>query len=289
MSMADITYPVDPRSYQIDIGVSKAVGERYREQYLSGKPYNHIKLDDFIDPQILEQVLREFPSSPGQVDEMYMRAQERLKVSYKPELLSDYSRLLFYFFNSVAFVAFLESLTGIKGLIPDPYFIGGGLHEVKNGGHLDIHADFNHHVVMNLERRINVLIYLNKDWKPEFGGQFEIWNEDMATRAASFDPLFNRCVIFNTSSNSYHGNPNPVARPDNISRKSIALYYYTATWDRSKRKHTTQFKRRPESEDKTDWYVRVKELVADITPPLLFRGMLRAKHLIADRRKPQAQ
>lgn len=283
--MVNIIYPIDPKSCHINVDISKAIGERYREEYQSAKPFNYIKLDNFITPEVLENVLRDFPSSLAQMDESYMRHQERLKVSYKPELLSDYSRLLFFFFNSASFIAFLESLTGIKGLIPDPHFIGGGLHEVKNGGHLDIHADFNHHEKMNLERRINVLIYLNKDWLAEFGGQFEIWSHDMKHRAAFFDPIFNRCVIFNTSSSSYHGNPNPINRPDNASRKSIALYYYTATWDGTKREHTTQFKRRPHSIDRLDLGVIVPELMKDITPPLLHRVMRRAKRLLVDNTK----
>ena len=117
---------------------------------------------------------------------MFDRAQEKLKSQFVTERLQAYTRRLLYALNSRPFLMFLEELTGIDGLIPDPYFTGGGIHVVANGGHLDIHADFYHHAKLNLERRINVLIYLNRDWQEDWGGSFEVWNDDMTRKAASF-------------------------------------------------------------------------------------------------------
>ncbi|MEO1475298.1 MAG: 2OG-Fe(II) oxygenase [Pseudomonadota bacterium] len=182
-------------------------------------------------------------------------------------------RGLFHTFNSLPFIQVLENISGIKGLIPDPYFKGGGFHEICTGGYLSIHADFNHHVQMDLERRINLLIYLNQDWDDAYGGQLELWDNDMSACVQSVTPVFNRAVMFNTTSFSNHGNPNPVSHPEGRSRKSIALYYYTATWDETKRSHTTQFRARPKSADKTDWKVRAREVYADFTPPILRRSL----------------
>jgi hypothetical protein len=134
----------------------------------------------------------------------------------------------FAFFNSPSMLQFLEGLTNIQGLIPDPYFTGGGLHEISNGGKLGIHADFQVNEELQLKRRINVLIYLNKDWKPEYGGELELWDTAMRDKVVSIAPLFNRCVIFNTDADSFHGHPDPLTTPANVTRKSIALYYYTA-------------------------------------------------------------
>jgi hypothetical protein len=121
---------------------------------------------------------------------------------------------------------------------------------------------------------------LNEGWKSEFGGQFEIWDTEMTQRMKSFDPLFNRCVIFNTTSDSYHGNPIPVAHPHGMSRFSIALYYYTATWDGTKRTHTTQFKVRPNSRDRFDWKVRTKEILHEVTPPIMVRYARQALNVL---------
>jgi Rps23 Pro-64 3,4-dihydroxylase Tpa1-like proline 4-hydroxylase len=247
------------------------MGSEFHQQYITAKPFPHIVLDDFLDAEVADLCLSEFPQRPSSIRE-YARNQENKKLEYKPETLSPSLRSIFYSFNSAPFIEFLQNLTGIKGLLPDPYFSGGGLHEVANGGHLSIHADFNHHTELDLERRINVLIYLNRDWKEGYGGCFEIWDRSMSHCTLRIVPLFNRCVVFNTSSTSFHGNPEPVKHPESESRRSIALYYYTATWDKSRRAHSTQFKVRPDSSDQFDFGVRFEEIASEVTPPIALRA-----------------
>ncbi|QQV78079.1 2OG-Fe(II) oxygenase [Sphingomonas aliaeris] len=250
----------------------QAIGTELTQTYNEGSPFPHIVIDDFLPPEVLETVLAHCDDLQMNEDAFeFDRAQERFKRSYQPDSLPDPLRTLFYSFNSRPFIKMLENITGIKGLIPDPYFLGAGIHEIRQGGHLSVHADFNHHKIMNLERRINVLIYLNKDWKADYGGSLELWDEAMTTREQDVVPEFNRCVIFNTTSNSQHGNPQPINHPAGISRKSIALYYYTSTWDGTKRAHTTQFQVRPKSGDERDWRTRVDELRDDLLPPFIAR------------------
>jgi hypothetical protein len=254
-------------------------GVELSEAYNAAFPFPHLVIDDFLPESLLEMCLEQFPSKLGQAGVQFDREQERFKSHYAPEVLAEPVRSLFYAFNSRPFIRVLENITGIKGLIPDPFFLGAGIHETTQGGHLSIHADFNHHKPMNLERRINVLIYLNKDWELEFGGPLELWDREMTRSEKVIVPVFNRCVIFNTDSGNYHGNPVPVNHPSGQSRKSIALYYYTATWTGDKREHTTQFKVRAGSGDKVDWRVKSRELIADFTPPILHRALkqVRAK------------
>lgn len=262
----------------LDIDQMAEKGSELREQYLSASPFPHIVIDDFISPNVLEKCLEEFPQAPDPESITFDRDQERFKTGFHPDYMSPSVRSLFYSFNSRPFLKFLENLTGIKGLIPDPYYLGGGFHEIKQGGHLSVHADFNHHTRLDLERRINVLIYLNRDWSEDYGGQIELWDRKMKNRVVSKTPDFNRCVIFNTDSDSYHGNPNPINHPENKSRRSIALYYYTATWDNQRREHTTQFKARPKTGDAIDWSVKINEFLADILPPVIFRLYTRIKY-----------
>jgi len=133
------------------------------------------------------------------------------------------------FFNSEPFLQFLEGMTGIEGLIPDPYFEGAGYHETSAGGKLGIHADFRLHKRLHLARRLNLLIYLNKDWKPEYGGALELWDPNMSHCVKSVLPTFGRCVVFSTDEKSFHGHPDPLTCPDDVKRRSVALYYYTAS------------------------------------------------------------
>ena len=255
------------------------LGSELNFDYLAAKPFPHVVIDDFLPDELLEKCLASFPKNEAKTETEFNRDQERFKVSFNPDSLSGIARSLFYTFNSRPFIKVLENITGIRGLIPDPYFLGAGYHQINQGGHLSIHADFNHHKPMNLERRINVLIYLNKGWEPEFGGQLDLWDQNMTVQFKSIVPSFNRCVIFNTTESSMHGNPNPINHPQSIPRRSIALYYYTSTWDGTQRDYTTQFRVRPNTNDKFDWAVKFRELKEDFIPPIVLRGANRFKRL----------
>lgn len=223
---------MDGQNDLIDSKAARELGVDLQPHYAADDPFPHIVIDDFLPEPVARMCLAEFDrnSTIGNEGEVtFDRPQERAKRQYRPDDMSAEVRNLFYTFNSLPFIRVLENISGIKGLIPDPYFRGGGFHEIFTGGHLSVHADFNHHVNMGLERRINLLIYLNDDWSDEFGGQLELWANDMSRCVQSVVPVFNRAVMFNTTSESNHGNPNPVNHPDGRSRKSIALYYYTAT------------------------------------------------------------
>ncbi|MEQ1955492.1 2OG-Fe(II) oxygenase [Mesorhizobium sp. CN2-181] len=261
--------------------IDRDKGKELHEKFRSGNPYPHIVVDDFLPPSILETCLREFPDGSDKAEQKFDRAQERLKESFNPDTLEPTVRTLFYSFNSRPFVRLVENITGISGLIADPYFAGAGFHRVSQGGHLSIHADFNHHKPMNLERRVNVLIYLNKDWRAEYGGSFELWDKQMTKCENSVVPSFNRCVMFNTTLESMHGNPQPVNHPQGVPRRSIALYYYTATWNETMRDATTQFRVRPGSGDRVDWKIKIAEVATELTPPLMARNLRRLKKRFA--------
>ena len=126
------------------------------------------------------------------------------------------------------FVSFLEGLTGIDNLFADPSLEGGGLHQSTTGGYLNIHADFTvhpHH--RNWRRRVNLLLYLNEDWHPGYGGDLELWTTDMKRREKVIAPLGNRTVIFTTDADSFHGHPEPMTCPPGVARRSLALYYFS--------------------------------------------------------------
>ena len=264
---------MDPGTGHIDRSLAHDLGLDCQAGYNAETPFPHIVIDDFLPASVARMCVDNFPAGESGAQADYDRAQERLKREYSPDEMPEHLRNLFYTFNSLPFLKIVENISGIKGLVPDPYFRGGGFHEIFNGGHLSVHADFNHHKPLNLERRINLLIYLNEDWTDDYGGQLELWTPDMSRCAKSIVPIFNRAVMFNTTSSSNHGNPHPVNHPDGRSRKSIALYYYTATWDGAQRSHTTQFRARPSTQDKTDWAVRRREIFDDIVPPIIRRSI----------------
>jgi Rps23 Pro-64 3,4-dihydroxylase Tpa1-like proline 4-hydroxylase len=246
-----------------------AVGTSLADKYQNAAPFPHIMMEDFIDAAVLRDVLAEFPDRDGRT--YFDRAQERLKYQFDPNTVpSHIIRNLLAELNSEPFLAFLSAMTGIEGLISDPYYTGGGLHETLAGGHLSVHADFNVHDKMKVERRLNLLIYLNDDWKPEYKGDLELWDKKMRKAAVSVPPLLGRAVVFNTTLQSFHGVPEALACPPDRSRRSIATYYYTAfPAERTAPKRTTTFQTRPGTGDKTDWRVLYKHAVEDWVPPKL--------------------
>jgi hypothetical protein len=244
------------------------------EEYATARPYPHIVIDGFFDDWVLDSVLSEFPTLS---DENWERHDipEEVKLQSKHERsIPLFTRQFLHALNSASFLKFLENLTGIQKLIGDPQFEGGGLHQISPGGKLAIHADFNKHAYYGLDRRLNFLVYLNKNWKEEYGGYFELWNREMTQMEGKVAPLFNRVVIFSTSSYSYHGLPDPLNCPPGMTRKSLALYYYTVgdTSDGETRlRHSTLFQKRPGEHFKLNG----RQLARDLTPPILWRMFTR--------------
>lgn len=147
--------------------------------------------------------------------------------------------------STPAFLGWLEALTGEQALLPDPYLEGGGIHQIAPGGFLKVHADFNWNQRLRLYRRLNVLLYLNPDWRPEWGGELELWPADLSACSRRVPPMANTMVVFTTDDRSYHGHPQPLACPDGVTRDSIALYYYSAikpTQNHAYKRKTTDYR-----------------------------------------------
>jgi Rps23 Pro-64 3,4-dihydroxylase Tpa1-like proline 4-hydroxylase len=226
--------------------------KKFKKEYQESKPFPHIVLDNFFNEKILNKILEDFPSDLNEKGGVYKSEAEKKLALSNPDLLPNSAKELINFTNSYAFINFVNQISGIEEtLIPDPYLFGGGLHELRNGGYLNIHADFNIHPKMKLDRRVNVLIYLNKEWEESFGGSLELWGKEMLKCEKKILPIFNRIVIFNTTDFSFHGNPQKINVHDKT-RKSIALYYYSngrPQFELSNSPHSTIFKNRPGTTD----------------------------------------
>lgn len=205
------------------------IADIYGVKYQENKPFPNIYFDDFFETTFLDSVLEEFPDVEKLKDKLHYTNPNEIKLATKGEnQFGPNTKGLVHFLNSEPFLEFLQKLTGIQEtLIPDPYFEGGGFHEIKPGGFLKLHVDFHSHRKMNLARRLNLLVYLNKNWEEAFGGHFELWEKDMSKSVVKILPVFNRIALFTTTGNSWHGHPDPLTCPEDRSRKSLALYYYS--------------------------------------------------------------
>ncbi|MGB8859307.1 MAG: 2OG-Fe(II) oxygenase [Ilumatobacteraceae bacterium] len=243
------------------------LAQRLHAGFASAQPFPSVVIDDFVPPEVLDAVLCEFPEPEAARWQEFDKATEVKLALADTSQMGPVTRNLLAQFNSHAFVCFLEALTGISGLIPDPHYGGGGLHQIRAGGFLKIHADFNRNERLQLDRRLNVLLYLNKDWDDSYGGHLELWDQQMSGAVQRLLPAFNRMVCFATTSTAYHGHPEPLTCPADRARRSLALYYYTNGRPESEKgaAHSTLFQQRPGEQFKPSWKQRLKRWI----PPVL--------------------
>jgi Rps23 Pro-64 3,4-dihydroxylase Tpa1-like proline 4-hydroxylase len=212
--------------------VSGRSGELHRE-FQSAAPFRHLVIDSFLTPEVCCELMAEFPA----FDREHAR-NEMGDVGGKavfqnlPELGPAYARLD-AMLRSREFLEFVGQITGIPGLIYDPKYVGGGTHENLHGQELDPHVDFNYHPTAQLHRRLNLIVFLNPEWREEWGGALELhvnpWLPPEEDSVRTIVPIANRCVIFETTENSWHGFKRIELPADKrqLSRRSIAVYYYT--------------------------------------------------------------
>ena len=204
-----------------------------KTQYKTAYPFPHIVIDNFMDEIYLKKCLPELPYCEWGYDYDEEKTGHQIKKYYTPfddrgtDHLPEYTRNILGFLNSMEVINFLEDLTGIQGLIPDYGYYGGGVHRIQPGGKLSVHADYNYHPITKLHRRLNLLLYLNKDWKEEWGGDLQLWEKDLSKPVKIIQPIFNRAVIFSITSDAYHGHPGILKSPEGVDRYSFALYYFT--------------------------------------------------------------
>jgi hypothetical protein len=177
------------------------------------KPFRHAVIDDYLSADTVRQINAEWPASD------WTREDGKGQRKWSRERLTPTALAVA---RSVD-VAMLEDMTGISGLFADPEFYGAGLHCIPPGGFLKMHVDFNLHP-KGWHRRVNVLIYLNEVWHDDWLGHLQLGLK----KPKCIAPIGGRCVVFETNGASWHGHPEPLACPDGVQRRSLALYYYTA-------------------------------------------------------------
>jgi hypothetical protein len=269
----DPAQPAIIEPFFFDPTVLEALAAKFGATYREAVPFPHAVIDDLVPDHVLGKVVTEFPR-PGQAAWFSYDSSRERKLEFTDETgMGAFTRHLLSQFNSSVFVAFLEQLTGIAGLIPDPHYAGGGLHQIERGGYLKVHADFNRHPRLVLERRLNLLVYLNPGWRDDWGGHLELWDREMTHCEERVLPVSGRCVIFNTTSTSFHGHPEALQCPEGVTRKSLALYYYTARGpaEPAVDDHGTLFRSRPDEEWDPELEV-AEPLSRRLLPPALADG-----------------
>ncbi|MEO5925332.1 MAG: 2OG-Fe(II) oxygenase [Bryobacteraceae bacterium] len=206
--------------------------DQYRQAFFTAKPFKHVMIENFFEPSFAEQLLAEFPSFDKKlaINESGYAAGKSVNTNIRS--ISPAYQHLYETLGSRPFLDYVSQLSGIPDLLLDPKMFGGGTHENLHGQDLDPHVDFNFDEGRQLHRRLNLIVYMNQEWQTEWGGALEIHSNPRRpeeNKIHTFDPLFNRCVMFETNEYSWHGFPK-INQPEDkrhLSRKSLSIYLYT--------------------------------------------------------------
>lgn len=215
-------------------------------RYQSNPPFPNIELKNFLDDETAQRAMAEFPGPSDTNWVQYKHFNENKMGKAKRAEFPPLLGALVDEFNSPRFVRFLSELVGIPNLLADPTLDGGGMHQTETGGFLNVHADFTmHHQHLNWRRRCNLILYLNENWDPQWRGALELWDAEVKHCVTRIEPVLNRAAIFNTDEVSFHGYPDPIICPPEVTRKSLALYYYTAEAGTRHVARSTNYQPRP--------------------------------------------
>jgi hypothetical protein len=205
-----------------------------RSIFLAAEPFPHVVFDGLFPDAILHQIVQEVPTrNPGKwrvwgSGSRFPETPVGMKMAISSELaVGPVTRNFMLQLNSVTFLLFLEMLTGIKELVGDPSFRGGGLHSTGRGGRLLVHADAERHPLGKpFCQIVNMITFLNCDWPESYGGNLELWSTDGSHCVRSIAPIFNRTIIFASGTNTFHGHPQALTCPRDSHRLSLASYFY---------------------------------------------------------------
>ena len=218
--------------------------DRLSKDFQNAFPYKHLVMDNFLIPSIADSLHNNFPTL-DKLNKHYKGFNEQKSEGsnfedFHPEF--EQTRKLIM---SPEFAQWTAKVTGIPLVFVTDDKLGTGLHQGGSGSFLDIHIDFNIHASLDVYRRLNMLIYFNQNWQPEYGGDLEMWDAKMTKCEKKVSPIFNRAVIFETNEISYHGY-SKTTLPDGVTRKSFYTYFYTEAHNGNAKYHDTVFKAKPE-------------------------------------------
>jgi hypothetical protein len=244
--------------------------QNLQASYANAKPFRHLVIDNMFSPALLDSLLPEIASMErDQWKNVEQDSRERTARMRSAAEMGPAGTNLLSIVHSAGFLYFLSEITGIWQLLPDPYLLGAGYASMRRGDYFNVHSDRNVAYDTGLHRRLAMIIFLNKDWKSEYHGQLELWNEQATSCDVRVDPVFNRTALFEVADPNYHGVPVPLACPADRSRQSFILYYHTAQIESNAefKPHTSIFAPRLHGTNRLTW----RSMLRELSPPVLTR------------------
>jgi len=249
--------------------------EALAAEFRRNAPFPHLVFEGLFNPRLLELIHADFDRLNWSDWRRFDNSHEYKLGSLPNTRFGNATQLYFNTIHSNAFIDFLQKVTGVDGLIPDPMLNAGGLHEIPKGGRFAMHIDFNQHPFTKLDNRLVFITYLNKDWLPSYGGALELQSMDDENCKVEIEPIFGRSALFYHSSKSFHGHPNPVNAPNGRARRSAAAYFYSngRSDNETTDFHTTLFPKAI----KISRHQKFMNVVKYVTPPVVVDAVRKFK------------
>jgi Rps23 Pro-64 3,4-dihydroxylase Tpa1-like proline 4-hydroxylase len=226
-----------------------------RSKFETAEPFNHVVIDNFFTDEVARNIFKDMPGYDSDLDAKYDNAIEKKRTvqnwtKFSKNIYTAMTELV-----SQEFTKHLRYMTNEPELVADFGLSGGGIHLHQSGDYLNVHLDYDIHPKLDMKRKLNIIVYLNPNWKEEWGGNLGMWSHDSITSQpkeliSSYAPIFNRAIVFDTTQNSWHGVTEGITAPDGEYRKSLALYYLIPTTDLDNKRQKALFV--PRQEQKGD-------------------------------------
>ena len=196
------------------------------KQFVTNKPFDHIIIPNFLNESFAEEVYNYFPEDIE--NNSWHKYYNPIELKYAKDDLENFPpsiKKYFYLLSMPEIIELFKKLSSIENLEFDPFLHGAGLHIHPRNGRLDLHLDYEKHPKLDKERRLNIILYMSKGWKPEWNGDTELWNSNVSECQSRSSVKFNTAIIFRTNEQSWHGMPEKLTCPNGVFRKSLAYYY----------------------------------------------------------------
>lgn len=184
----------------------------------------YVIIPNFLNDNIIKEVNKSFPK----VDESWYKYWNPIEVKFANDKINSFPiviKNIFYFLSSESIREKISKLCNIINLETDPYLNGAGLHAYPRYGRLNLHLDYEKHPIINKQRRVNIILYLSKNWKSKWNGHTDLYDDKCENLIVKSPVIFNQAIIFKTNENSWHGLPEKIQCPLDTYRKSLAFYY----------------------------------------------------------------
>jgi len=222
----------------INFDFIEANKEKYRNEFLTAIPFPVVAVDGLCYEDKITELYNSIPEiETASADYVFAKNKfEKSKFWTMGGLFTE----LYDDLTSKRFEEWIKYVTN-EDVFIDTEFYGGGIHQGKAKSFLDMHADFNYHPMKETWfRNLNLLLYLNKDWKKEYGGELRLEHAETGDKT-EVDVPFNRLAIMLCRGYTLHGY-DPIDFPENTFRTSIAAYAYTIHENQQESARTTVWK-----------------------------------------------